>query len=204
MKENLHISLNDADVTQFHEHPMYPVFVELKAASDAVEDMGKIGVGNFHSYEISWQRFLQAIDRCWNKLQVVCYGRKGWQTLESKIANKRKKDQLLNYLTQARNVSEHSISPTIKEWDANLKAKSIKGGIQLNWSPYDRPLLDVTNRGRLYLTPKEHLGKSMREYRSQYPNEPEPIVAAILAMNFYVYWVNETLEKIFPFEMVKK
>jgi len=43
--------------------------------------------------------------------------------------------KLLNYLVQARNVTEHSISPVIKEWDANLTATPVSGGIQLNWAP---------------------------------------------------------------------
>lgn len=191
------INLNTVDVTELNKHPLYPVLAEIKAASDAVRCMDEIGVGNFHLFELSWQNFLQSLDRCWNKLQATCYGKKGWQTLESKIVNKRKKDQLLNYLIQARNATEHSISPVIKEWDANLTATPNKSGIMLSWAPYDRPLLNVNNRGQIFLPPKEHLGKPMSFYKIKYPQQSEPIVAAILAMNFYVDCINKVSEKIF-------
>lgn len=193
----MEINLSSDDITKFHSHPLYPAFAELKSASDAVKEMETISVGNFHLFELAWQKFLQAIERCWKKLQFSCHGRKGWQTLESKIINKRKKDQLLNYLTQARNATEHSISPVIKEWDANLTVTPLNGGMQLNWEPYDRPLLEITNRGRVFYPPKEHLGKPMAFYRAQYKSQPEPIVAAILAMNFYVEWLNKVSKQLF-------
>jgi len=193
----IEIDLNKDKITHHHENPLYPVIVELKAASDAIKEMQEIGVGEFQLYEIAWHKFLQSIDRSWNKLQSCCLEKKGWKTFESKINNKRNKDQLLNYLKQARNATEHSISPVLKEWDANLTANPTKDGIQLTWSPYDRPLQVITNRGCVFLPPKEHLGKPMNFYSSKYKNETEPMVAAILAMHFYLEWTNKASEKLF-------
>lgn len=196
----INININDDDITKYSGLKVYPLIVELRSASDAIKEMTEIGVGNFQLFEMAWQKFLQSIDRFWNKLKSCCYDKKGWQTFESKIMNKRNKDQLLNYLIQARNVTEHTISPVIKEWDANLTATPVNNGIHLSWAPFDRPLLKVVNRGREFLPPQYHLGKSISFYREKYKNEPEPVVAAILAMEFYVGWLNRASEKFFSQE----
>lgn len=201
----MNINIKNDDITQYSSLPVYPLLVELRAASDAIHEMSEISVGNFQLFEIAWQKFLQSIDRFWNKFKACCYDKKGWQTFESKIVEKRKKDQLLNYLMQARNVTEHTISPVVKDWEANLKATPLNGGVHLSWDPFDRHLLTVINRGQKYPPPQMHLGKPMSFYRAQYKNEPEPIVAAILAMEFYLEWMNKALEKFFPmYSEVKK
>lgn len=194
----MNININIDDITQYSNLPVYPLIVELRAASDAIHKMCEISVGKFQLFEIEWQKFLQSIDRFWNKLKACIYDKKGWQTFESKIAHKRKKDQLLNYLAQARNVTEHTISPVVKDWDANLKATSLNGGVHLSWDPFDRHLLTVINRGQKYPPPQMHLGKPMSFYRAQYKNEPEPVVVAILAMEFCIGWMNKASAQFFP------
>ena len=125
-------------------------------------------------------------------------GEKNWPRFKSKYFRPRKKDPLLLYLVQARNVSEHSISPAIKEWDADLKATSIPGGIKLNWDQWDRPLRTIQNRGVTYNPPKKHLDIPISQYKSERPGTAEPTLVAELAMLFYVKALNEINANLFP------
>ncbi|MBF23325.1 MAG: hypothetical protein CML18_06895 [Pusillimonas sp.] len=177
---------------------------ELKTASEAYKKMAAVGVGSFHQYDIAWREFLQAIDRAWNKILAKCQNEKKWPKLRSKFENIRKNDPLLKYISQARNVTEHTISEVMKDWDANLKATPVANGIQLSWSAWDRPLLPVTNRGTTFHPPKTHLSKSMSFYRKNRPNVEEPRVVAELAMLFYINMVTEISNEIFPTKLLGK
>lgn len=186
------------DDLQGYDLALIAAFVELVGATNAYKKMVKVGVGSFHQYDMAWREFLQAIDRAWNKVLVRCHGEKKWQKLKSKYEKLRKEDPLLKYVAQARNVTEHSISDVIMDWDANLKAQPVLGGIHLSWSPWDRPLLPVTNRGATFLPPKKHLSKSMEYYRQKRPGVEEPRVVAELAMQFYVKMMQEITNEVFP------
>jgi len=186
------------DDLQEYDLALIAAFVELVSATNAYKKMVEVGVGSFHQYDMAWREFLQAIDRAWNKVLVRCHGEKKWQKLKSKYEKLRKEDPLLKYVAQARNVTEHSISDVIMDWDANLKAQPILGGIHLSWSPWDRPLLPVTNRGATFLPPKKHLSKSMEYYRQKRPGVEEPRVVAELAMQFYVKMMQEITNEVFP------
>lgn len=177
--------------------PLIEAIKELKSASDAIHRMGKVGVGSFYEYDRAWRDFLQAIDRTWNKVSARCKGERKWKRFQSQYEKARKNDELLKYLSQARNVSEHTISPVIKEWDANLKAKMSSSGVMLTWNKWDRPLLPVINRGTRFLPPKKHLGKPLDFYREQHGHIEEPRLVAGLAMKFYVAMVNEISKKVF-------
>lgn len=177
---------------------------ELKTASEAYKKMAAVGVGSFHQYDIAWREFLQAIDRAWNKILAKCQNEKKWPKLRSKFENIRKNDPLLKYISQARNVTEHTISEVMKDWDANLKATPVANGIQLSWSAWDRPLLPVTNRGTTFHPPKTHLSKPMSFYRKNRPNVEEPRVVAELAMLFYINMVTEISNEIFPTKLLGK
>lgn len=186
------------DDLQEYDLALIAAFVELVGATNAYKKMVEVGVGSFHQYDMAWREFLQAIDRAWNKVLVRCHGEKKWQKLKSKYEKLRKEDPLLKYVAQARNVTEHSISDVIMDWDANLKAQPVLGGIHLSWSPWDRPLLPVTNRGATFLPPKKHLSKSMDYYRQKRPGVEEPRVVAELAMQFYVRMMQEITNEVFP------
>ncbi|HDS0925787.1 hypothetical protein [Pseudomonas sp. CJQ_13] len=186
------------DDLQEYDLALIAAFVELVGATNAYKKMVEVGVGSFHQYDMAWREFLQAIDRAWNKVLVRCHGEKKWQKLKSKYEKLRKEDPLLKYVAQARNVTEHSISDVIMDWDANLKAQPVLGGIHLSWSPWDRPLLPVTNRGATFLPPKKHLSKSMDYYRQKRPGVEEPRVVAELAMQFYVKMMQEITNEVFP------
>src|SRR5690625_6735723 len=86
--------------------PLIKAIKELKSASDAIHRMGKDGVGSFYEYDRAWRDFLQAIDRTWNKVSARCKGERKWKRFQSQYEKARKNDELLKYLSQARNVSE--------------------------------------------------------------------------------------------------
>lgn len=177
--------------------PLIEAIKELKAASDAIQRMDEVGVGSFYEYDRAWRDFLQAIDRAWNKVSARCKGEEKWKHFQSAYEKARKNDELLKYLSQARNVSEHTISPVIKDWDADLKARTSSNGVMLTWNKWDRPLLPVINRGTRFLPPRKHLGKPLELYRKQHGNMEEPRLVAGMAMRFYVEVVNEISKKVF-------
>lgn len=177
--------------------PLASAAKELVAADAAFRRMFSMGTSISRAeYEIAWSDFLTHISRTWNKIKSEAHGRKSWQQLKGKYEQLRRKDSLLKYIEQARNVSEHCIAPITNDWDANLRAKSQSGVVSLEWNAWDRPLLPVTNRGTTFNPPKKHLGKPMSHY--QRPGYCEPLTVAGCAMRFYVDMFNEVSEKVFP------
>lgn len=173
-------------------------FAELINATNAYKKMISVGIGSFHQYDMAWRDFLQSIDRAWNKILARCKNEKKWPKLKSEYEKMRKEDPLLKYISQARNVSEHTISDVIKDWDPNLKATPGIGSIHLSWAHYDRPLLPVTNRGTTFNPPKKHLSKPIEYYRDKRPGVEEPRVIAELAMIFYVEMAMVISNELFP------
>ncbi len=176
--------------------PLVEAAKELKAADEAFGEMVAIGIHSFHEYERAWRDFLHCIERAWNKTCAEARGRKNWQRIESECEKLRKTDPLLRYLIHARNVSEHTIGPLIKEWDANFRVTPIGDKVRFEWDEWDRPLLPVTDRGALFNPPKEHLGKLWSHYRRRGVSEPR--TAAELAMKFYVGMLNRVSAKVYP------
>ena len=164
--------------------PLVEAAKELKAADAAYRKMIQIGVHSFHEYERAWRDFLHCIDRAWNKTCAEAKGRKNWKRLESEFVNLRRTDPLLRYLVHARNVSEHTTSPLLKEWQPNFKVAQVSNNLLFDWDEWDRPLIPVTDRGTLFNPPKKHLGKPWSHYRRKGVSEPR--TAAELAMKFYV------------------
>jgi hypothetical protein len=177
------------------------VLAELINATNAYKKMVSVGIGSFHQYDMAWRDFLQSIDRAWNKVLARCQNEKKWPKLKSKYEKIRKEDPLLKYISQARNVSEHTISDVIKDWNPNFKATAGAGSIHLSWSNYDRPLLPVKNRGTVFNPPKKHLSKPIEYYRDKRPGVEEPRVVAELAMIFYTEMVMEISNELFPTQL---
>ncbi len=178
-----------------HNPPLLEAIKDLKDAANAYKKMASIRVGSFLEYDRAWRDFLQSIDRVWNKTVDRCRHEKKWQKFKSKYENLRKKDPLLRYITQARNVTEHSISQVVKEWDANLRVKNVGKGMELQFDPWDRPLLPVNNRGTIFNPPKKHLEKPMSHYKKI--GVEEPLLVADLAMQFYINMINELSQELF-------
>ena len=177
------------------EFPLVEAAKELKAANRAYGRMIQVGIGRFSEYDKAWRDFVQCIDKAWNKVQNEATGKSKWKKLESEFTSLRKKDPLLKYLIQARNVSEHTIATVIKDWDANFQATVTGGNFRLNWDEWDRPLLPLRNRGTVFNPPKKHLGKPMGYYRRKGVSEPRTV--AELAMQFYVDMMNRVTREVF-------
>lgn len=175
------------------KHPLGYAIAEFYAADSALRKM--IGVGHtFADYEALWREVLRRLERVWAKTRAAVRDRPGWQQIESEVAHLRRTDPLLRYIIQARNVDEHSIQELAREYEANLSATPQPGSILLRWSPWDRPLLPVTNRGVTYTPPRMHLGKSISHLLGQ--GKAEPRVVAELAMEFYVGVLNRVSHEV--------
>ena len=162
-----------------------PAVRELEKAAKACRRMAKIGVGSFSEYDDAWRAVLTHVDRVWNKLQAAARDRQGWPAIESINRHLRKEDPLLLYVRQARNVEEHTIAPIAEDWKPEMKVV----GTMLYFKPWSRILLPVTNRGKTFHPPKEHLGVRLENV--------SPLYVANLAISFYCKLYNDVLTKVY-------
>ena len=168
-------------------HPLKYAFEELIAADVAYKNM--LGLDRpFREFESSWREVLRRLERVWTKTEAAVCHLKGWTKIHSEVAKLRRIDPLLQYVRQARNVDEHSIQDVAKEYEWNLTATPTQEGVQVSWSPWDRPLLAVVNHGKRYEPPRMHLGKSIEPLLNN--GKSEPRVVAELAIQFYVDFMN--------------
>lgn len=176
-------------------HPLHDASKELMAAIDFYQKMLEHHLGDFATFEAAWREFLQKIERVWNKTQAAVCEHPRWPRLESEVVRLRNTDPLLRYLRHARNADEHSIQAMASDWDANLRASQVgEKTVRLDWEPWDRPLLPVSNRGVVFDPPKEHLGESITEKFKK--GAAEPIVIADLALHFYRDLLNRTIAEV--------
>ncbi|HEX2650004.1 MAG TPA: hypothetical protein VHN19_08735 [Burkholderiales bacterium] len=169
-------------------HPLKAAAEEFALADQAYRRMVNISVGNFAEYEKAWRDFLHRIERVWVKTQAAVHHLPKWQRVESEIGLLRRKDPLLSYLQQARNVDEHTISDLAQDWDPKLKVVQKGNKVHVTWQPWDRPLLPVKNRGVTFAPPKVHLGKNIEHLKGK--GKGEPRVIAELALRFYCDFLN--------------
>ncbi len=169
-------------------HPLRYAVEEFSLANRAYRRMVEIGIGDFTEYEKAWREFLHRIERVWFKIQAAVHNMSNWKKIESEVVRLRKKDPLLSYLQQARNVEEHSISDLAKDWEPKLEVKQKGDKIELSWQAWDRPLLTVKNRDGVYNPPNSHMGKSIEHLKRK--GKAEPRVIAELALGFYCDLLN--------------
>lgn len=159
----------------------------MSAADAAYRKM--IGVSQtFEEYELAWREVLRRLERVWAKTQAAVHHLPRWRKIESEVTNLRRTDPLLQYVSQARNADEHSIQNLAMEHDWDFTGTPNSDGILFNWSPWDRPLLPVVNRGVRYEPPRTHLGQSIKPLLGK--DKAEPRVVAELAIRFYVDFLN--------------
>lgn len=169
------------------KHPLKLAFDEMVAADFAYRKM--LGLDQpFKECESAWREVLRRLERVWTKTQAAVHHLSGWKQIESEITNLRRTDPLLQYVAQARNVDEHSIQNLAKEYEWDFTATLKPEGILLGWSPWDRPLLSLVNRGTRYNPPSVHLGQSIEPLLGN--GKAEPRVVAELAIEFYVKFLN--------------
>lgn len=168
----------------------------LSAAEQAFTEMQS--AHSLEELEEAWKDFLHRLDRFWNKAEAHFSKSPKWAGWAGAYIVARKKDELLCYLTQARNVEEHQIEPITDFLAPALEIKPVghhpvlidelkfdrKGMIFRSSSPVHvsfRPghtrLLPVTNRGRTYPAPRTHLGQSL--------DGKSVVELALLALRYY-------------------
>lgn len=176
-------------------HPLHQASKEIIEADNFHKTMIKHHVGEFDAFETAWRGFLNKIERVWNKTQAGMCVHTGWRRLESEIENLRKTDPLLCYLRHARNADEHSIQDVAREWDANQRTVRVTSTtLKVQWDPWDRPLLPITNRGIRYHPPDTHLGQPLRGEWNK--GVAEPIVVAGLAIDFYRQVLDRAIDEV--------
>jgi hypothetical protein len=152
---------------------------ELGLARALVEDMRR--ARSLEELEGFWKRYLQHLDRVWNKAEAHYSKSPKWSGWHGKYAKARKQDQLLKYLMQSRNSDEHSIDEITEKMPGfmaingtgpgnrlHIERMVIAGGRMTEFkasTPFlikqaasKVRLLPVENRGVIYSPPREHLG----------------------------------------------
>lgn len=153
---------------------------ELKQAKDALASMD--AAKTVSDLEALWKRFLHQLERTWNKAEAHYSRSPKWSGWHGKYAQARKKDELLVYLTKARDADEHgiedisqkemgsigigpaeptgtfSLSVRVDE-HGQIQVKEASGPVKIDVIPARVRLLPVTTRGRTYDVPENHLGK---------------------------------------------
>lgn len=173
-------------------------FKELNLAADLLEEMSR--AQNLDQMEALWKRFLHHLDRVWNKAEAHYSSSPKWDNWRGKYISQRRKDPLLSYLINARNVDEHSIAEIAQQlpgmfminppqFGGTLKIDrlTIENGIieefrsstgaKIYFEPSQLRLLPVTNHGRTYNPPTMHQGRPI--------NPNDVLGAAQLGISFY-------------------
>jgi len=142
--------------------------------------------GSLQEYEKHWLDFLAYLERYWEKLSKS--GAPGIGNLLNQVGHARKKDPLLQYLSQARNSNEHSIREllTIIEGALDGGGTSLTGGpgggtivhgtvvggeapravvwrgnLTFRFGADRLEVVAVTSRAQTYPPPKQHLGSAI-------------------------------------------
>lgn len=153
--------------------------IELENALKAIEAME--ASKDLHSYERAWIDFVTYIDRTYNKIRAATPPDGKAHKILAKINQDRKNDDLLKYIMQARNSSEHSIDSITEKQAGGLSIGSghksnsgyihsliYKNGVveqsPLNYnvivefSEEGLRLAQIRNRGVIYDAPTFHMG----------------------------------------------
>ena len=147
--------------------------VEARAALERIRV-----AASFAAYEAAWQDCLTRIERSWNKTKgAFADGRyRPWRGTHE---HARRNDQLLSYLSHARDAEEHTVADTLAQEPGSIglnpafgdvliiESLTIRGGVMSVKSPHPiaitiQPgrikLLPATSRGVTSPPPSEHLG----------------------------------------------
>ena len=168
---------------------------ELDWAQEAID--GMLSASNIDRYEKNWVDFLHYLDRAWNKMQKACSGKS--QQLKSETNRLRNKDELLQYLMQARNSDEHTIKNItmritsyvtvtggagggkivrgVINGDGNQTGLVLEGDIEVEFHPETIEVIAVTNYDATYSVPSKHLGIDIKTLM---PHE-----LAAMGLNYY-------------------
>lgn len=189
---------------------MQPVNTEIRIAEKAIERME---AATNLEIEDEWKNFLGALERIWRKVERACQPQVNtFQPWQGEYARLRKKDQLLRYLKNARDVEDHTIYQTLKEMESEslitiggpgdavyIKKLNIDRGkiveydgshpLTFTYKPERLELTRVKNNSKWYNPPLNHLGKPI--------NDQNPVAIAKLGLEFYKDFSKKVTDKFF-------
>lgn len=170
---------------------------ELHKAEQQVELMSQ--ARTLDDFEQHWKQYLHSLERVWSKAEAHFRQYSSWDGLKGKYVKLRKEDPLLSYLTNARGAEEHTVKEitrrelgglTINPATGNsmfIESLVIQNGtivelkspdtLRIDFIPERVCLEPISNRGRSYPPPIEHLGKPV--------NTLDVISLAKLGAQFY-------------------
>lgn len=133
--------------------------------------------------EQHWENFLLRLEMAWEKTEAVLQQKSQLARFVSNTRVDRKNDDLLNYLNQARNATEHTLALVVESkdgqvvrLDSNEGGEQVKiekisedrflltpmneAGAKMKITPNSK-LLEVTNRSAKFPVPTKHLGNDV-------------------------------------------
>jgi hypothetical protein len=176
--------------------------IELARAKAAVDAMKESTT--LDQIEEAWKVFLHCIERVWNKTASHYAKSPKWNGWQGKFLKFRKDDQLLVYFIHARGAEEHTVEEIVGRESGGIGINAANGNslyiermvingpnvwikspqaLRIDFIPARTVLRPITNRGRVYPVPTEHLGKKID------PNNVVQLAEA--GLTFYTNLVEE-------------
>ncbi len=184
--------------------PSPKIHAELSRCEDLLRRL--TGSKSLDEAEENWAAFLSRLERVWNKCEAHFRRnpkRNGWK---GKYETARKSDPLLAYLIHARGAEEHTVEDIVARsrpgsvsiaagttGSAHIRRLAFtpegiefdgEGSLSITFAPERLALLPVTNRGRTYAVPTEHLGRPI--------SAANLVEVATAGLNFYRAVATET------------
>lgn len=171
---------------------------ELIKAKKSLKKMKELRSQNdinlLDEFESHWIDFLINLEKIWKKAELECKDLPKFQPWQGVYKRERKKDPLLSYLKNARDVDQHSIQQIAIERGYEIKITSPLEGATFNAGDtitikgeVKEPRIEtqaVTNRSEVYQPPIEHLDKRLL-------NPNDPIELAELGLAYYENFLDE-------------
>lgn len=183
-----------------------PAKKELARAKKCINRMKE--AKNYEEFEESWGDFLSRVENIFTKISLACSPNKRFVGFCSKTNQLRRTDEVLIYLKQARNVVHHGIHDTSKlvprsmivkaadKTKPSLVKKMVIGPSFFELESDDDfiiifnqekiEVIQFVNRGVVYNTPKNHLGKPLIS--------TSPFEIAELGVEFYENFLSSAEE----------
>jgi hypothetical protein len=177
---------------------------ELESAKKTLKFLQKSS--SFDDYTNNWNTVLSNIEKCWKKSEIECKEIKNkFEPWQGNYKNKRKKDQLLKYIKNARDADNHSIQEFIEKKPPTTKFDYVneedrgkpitKFSLVNGILSHDGPPLSVTFLPeRVECVPFTNLGTNydIPQYHNdiKITDNKNPLVLAQLAVLFYEHYLN--------------
>jgi hypothetical protein len=194
------------------EAPLIRSKEELRGAEKAFERMRT--EHRYLEFAAEWQTFVDRLEKAWAKAERECQPfRNKFEPWQGTFKALRKSDALLLYLSQSRHADQHSVQVLmgfpmaaltltlpplatveiqIDEEKGQLKVTAGDQDIQFSLPPLPKRfcLFPITNQGREYLPPIEHLGEKI--------DGTNPLIVAEKGLAFYRDFLRQAEAIFFP------